>query len=508
MSRERPREPEREMSQAEARSRNARRFQVGVQGLIVAVACCGVVTWAARTLWESQHPAMAAARELQSGNLTHREGAARNLGTLGIAEAGVSVPALIAALGDREAQVRIAAIEALAVIAREGAGNGSAVDAVRTAIAGIIGSLSDREPAVQLAAIYALVSITPIKATTGTVDPQAVADAFAATLGDRDEQVRLAALNGLSRCGRLGSLKPPAALAAALEGESAEFRAAAITALATFPCSLDPWLPFLLRTVEQDEPKVRSACWQTFARMQPPAFSADAIPRLVAALGSRSRIVRSHAARALYVHASDRRAAVAIPIPPLLALLREPIDPELFRQVVQDPLLPWEGWDPSDVAADVLGQLAPDTKSAGEIIAALTEVVRSEHPSRRASAANALGEFGAAAEPAVPALIQALREGFATKDGVSYSFGDSAARALGRIAPGTKSADDALAALTDALDPRPEVRHPTRLRAVEALLAFKERAASAIPRLRVLQKGSDPQLRFAVEKAMKAIEGP
>ena len=55
------------------------------------------------------------------------------------------------------------------------------------------------------------------------------------------------------------------------------------------------------------------------ARSRPPAFSAEVIPLLVAALGSRSRGVRYHAATALAPHATDPRAAVAIPA--LLALL-------------------------------------------------------------------------------------------------------------------------------------------------------------------------------------------
>ena len=51
-------------------------------------------------------------------------------------------------------------------------------------------------------------------------------------------------------------------------------------------------------------------------------------------------------------------------------------------------------WDPAWAAAQALGKIAPGTPSAGEVIEALTEVVRTGHPYRRVAAAHALGEFG------------------------------------------------------------------------------------------------------------------
>src|SRR5262249_25720126 len=113
MSRDRPREPEAEASRAGARARNSRRLQTGVRGLIVVVACCGVITWAARTVWESQHPAIAAARGLGSPKPSDRARAARELMATGVNEPGLATLPLIAALGDPEAEVRAAAADAL-----------------------------------------------------------------------------------------------------------------------------------------------------------------------------------------------------------------------------------------------------------------------------------------------------------------------------------------------------------------------------------------------------------
>ena len=159
-------------------------------------------------------------------------------------------------------------------------------------------------------------------------------------------------------------------------------------------------------------------------------------------------------------------------------------------------------------AADLLGKIAPGTKSAGDVITALAEVVRSGHPSRRRSAFEALGEFGPAAEPAVPVIIRALREILARKGGSAFPGGFSAAMALGRIAPGTRSADEALAALIEALDPHAgsDALLNTRFGAMDALPAFGSRAASAIPRLRAWQNRSDGRLKVPATRALAAIE--
>jgi HEAT repeat protein len=556
------------MSQAEAKPRGARRLQTGVRGLLVIVACCGLITWAARSVWETQHPAIAAARGLDSRKASDRTRATRELMAIGVSDPGRAIPPLVAALGDSAAEVRVAAAEALGVIGGEAIMAGSAGDGPNSATAGLIRSLKNREPVVQVAAINALVRIASSRGTAGSIDHNGIIAAFASALGDRDDQVRLVALNALGRCGPLVSADPPSVLVAALEDRSSKVRAAAVKALAGFPCPLDPWLASLLRRLEHEEREVRLACAVVFDRARPPAFSPAAIPALVAALGNRARIVRFSAARALVPHARDPRAAVLISA--LVALLKEPIDPDpdnqpfgafyinigcvrmltsvapgtasvgeavaglaeaaragdpswrqvaigalgdfgpaaepavpVLVQALRDALTREEKFAiEGQAAAGVLAKIAPGTRSAGAVIAALTEVVRSHHPTWRVWAAEDLGAFGAAAEPAIPALIEALHDALAGED-ARLSYGFAAARALGRIAPETSAADEALAALTGALESDSEAR----LGAVSALPAFGSKAAGALPRLRAWKNGSDDRLKWAATSALKAIEG-
>jgi hypothetical protein len=76
-------------------------------------------------------------------------------------------------------------------------------------------------------------------------------------------------------------------------------------------------------------------------------------------------------------------------------------------------------------------------------------------------------------------------------------------KALARIAPGTKSADAALAALIEALDSRVSLQKEV----VEALPAFGAKAARAIPRLRELRKPrGGPGVHQSAGVALDAIE--
>jgi HEAT repeat protein len=199
---------------------------------------------------------------------------------------------------------------------------------------------------------------------------------------------------------------------------------------------------------------------------------------LVTALGSRAWIVRFSAARALELYARDPRAAVAIPA--LLKLLKEPTNRSAGEPGI--PLGSSSGryFDPGQLAAGLLSKLAPRTTSAGEVIEALDETIRSGPPFWRYSIIDALAEFGAAAEPAIPLLVQVLRENLGSKGGNSLNGGSEAARALGRIAPGTGRAGEAVAVLTEALQSdRPDLRSA----AVEALGAFGAAAEPAVPAL-------------------------
>jgi HEAT repeat protein len=507
MSSERPREPDGATPQA-ARSGNAKRFQTGVRGLIVVVACGGFMSWAARTLWENEHPAVVAARGLQSSNPSDRETAVRQLLSSGLVDPDQAIPPLVTALGDSEAGVRIAAAEALGAMANGAVRTGRAGDQVRSAVGGLIRSSRDPDPAIRIAVMQALAVVVLAKGSAGVIDPSAVVAAFAATLGDRDERVRRAALDSLRQCGPLGPVNPPAELTAAIEDGSPTSRAAAITALAAFRGALDPWLRMLLQGVEHGEPRIRDACKLALLRSSPPSVTSAAIPSLVAALDSPSRDVRYCAIRALHPHAGAPGAHVAIPR--LLAILREPIDLDRVRQGKSHPAIDWDYvyGDPAREAADLLGELAPDTRWDAEVIAALTEAVRSGHPARRGPAVRALGEFGSSAQPAIPAIIRALRLAVTGEDDFGFFYGDSAARVLGQIAPGTKAADEAIEVLIAVVDSHfhPQELLETQLAAIEVLPTFGSNDPRIISRIQTWQKHSDTRVKTAADRAMTALE--
>jgi HEAT repeat protein len=503
MNGEPPREPEPTTASAEARPRSARRLQTGVRGLIIVVACSGVILWAGRSLWENQNPAISAARGLESRNPSERVDAARALAAAGTTDPRRWLPPLIAAIGDREAKVRVATAEALGAIGSSAIGTASGGDVVPAAIRGLGRLLKDREPTVRLAAVRTLISMGLPKGMSGLIDPHEVVVALAEILGDRDDEVRLAAFGAIERYGPLDPAGPPPALVAALEERPVKNRAAAIRALAAFPCRLDPWLPFLLRCSDQDGPPVREACWVALGRRQPPAVSAAAFPTLVAALKSPSPIVRSQAAMALYVYKDDPRAAAAVPA--LLAMLREPSEPDRSPPTPGSPRaeIDWNRVGPDWLAPKLLGGLAPGTEWAGAVIAELAEVVRSEHSNRQYWAAEALGRFGPAAEPAIPVLIETLRKNLAHPGSELYFDVSTCARALGQIAPATKSADEVIDVLIASLQSNEHMREA----AAEVLPAFGSKAARAITQLRALQNGKVPRVSAAAAKALSAIEG-
>jgi HEAT repeat protein len=506
MGNDRPRKVGAETPQAEARPRTTRRFPTGVRGSIIVVACCIGLGWAAWSLWEGWYPVGAPALQLHFGKASRRVRAARELMEAGVKEPGRAVPPLIAALGDPEPGVRAAAAEALGVIGGEAARTGAAGELPRMAAVGLIQSLKDREPSVRVSAMNALVALAVTGGEAGSIDLQRIIAALDEALGERDEDIRLIALDALRQCGPIASLVPPAGLVAALADRSNRVRAATVPALASFRCPLDPWLDFLLRGVEDDNPEVSLTCWAALSRTTPPAFSATAIPALISALGKGARVVRFLAARALEPHAHDPRVSRVL-IPALLVLLRDPIGSSPVGSPGRGPYITLH-------AADMLGRLAPGTASAGEVVAALAEAVRTVDPIWRDPAIRALGEFGPAAEPAIPALVHVLRRAFTRKDSFAFQ-GDEAVRALAKIAPGTRSADIALVALIEILKKRPEPSEATpvlsllftRLAAIEAVPKFGPMAVAAIPQLRACRHDSDARLKRAASSALEAIEG-
>jgi HEAT repeat protein len=505
-----PLDPESSQVEAGPGRRSGRRLQVTVLGL-----CSAAVWWSGFTVWESYHPVSAAARRLRSSDRSQRVAAIQGLTQLSSDQNEEAIRSLIPAMGDPDAGVRGAAAEALAIVGSSAVRSGS--EATRAAVSSLLECLKDREAPVRIAAAGALGTIAgsasnrpsgrgsgksakPAKgaeAPASAIDSKTVAASLLELLGDREAAVRQAAIGALRDVPVSVLGEPPQALVAATEDESAMNRAMAIAALSSFHHGLDPLIPVLFHHLEHDEPVVRDACSQAMGRISPSALSKSVVPALISGLASPDRSVRLRLVPLLARLAPD----ASLSVPALIAVLHEPIGSDK-SDLGGNATVIYVG--PAQEAAKALGRIAPGTPAAGEAIKALTETVRSGPPQRRASAADALREFGEAAGEAVPALIAFLNEAAASK--VLSADGPSAARALGRIAQSSPSADAVVTALTEALKSDSAT---TREAALRALSTFGPSASSAIPAIRALADSAPTEkIREAAADALEKLKPP
>ncbi len=473
---ESPSEPGPEMTQV-GRGK-VRRFQTGVRGLIVVVACCAFIAWSARSLWESQHPAVAAAHGLQSADPARRARATRELTSAGETDPVRAIPPLIDALRDPEAEVRVATIVALGAIGGEAARGGSAWDAVAAAVAGLMRSLKDPVPAVRIAAMNALVRIAYGRGPAGPIDPKVI---VRRPRHDAARPGRWSPHGGSGRAGDLRSGRPSRPAGAASRGPGASIGQRSGEGrqgrrqLPLQPGSVASFPPPKRRARRGRGPQCLLG---GFLQESAPGVLDGGDPRAGDGARESSPGRSSRRRLALEPHARDPQAAVAIP--GLLTLLKESIDRDRRLPDAWDSNLPigFNDLDAAMLATRILARMAPGTKSAREVVAALASLVRSDDPMLREAAVSALGEFGPAAEPAVPALVQILRGAVGKKDDADAFEGQSAARVLAKIAPGTKSASEVIAALTEVV----RSDHPVRWGwAAEALGEFGPAAEPAVP---------------------------
>ncbi|APW61738.1 sister chromatid cohesion protein PDS5 [Paludisphaera borealis] len=524
--------------------KGVRRGLTGVRALMVLVACCGAILWAWRHLAENSDPGLLEARSFQersigmirSGKPAERVTGIQQLERLHAGVASVSVPPLVTALEDSNAEVRIAAAGALSWICFGESGSCSGGEVWQAAAAALIRCLKDRDPAVRVAATKALASIgtslansdsggetETIRASAAAliqclndpapgvrsaaaiglvdlaspgiaappIDRATVMDALVELLGDRDAGVRLSAIKSMISH-PWGSV-PPSALAEALEDESAENRAAVVSGLSKFRIGLDPWVPILLRLAAHDpDSNVRVECLRTLSfTFKPPAVTLAVVPVLIASLRSTDATVRSQAASILSAFSTDAVAAV----PDLLRVLNEPHD----AKVALFGGGPWAA-EPACEAARALGRIAPGTAEAKEVVAGLIAFTRSGPPSRHGWAAYALSDFGTAAEEAVPALVKLVND-HPLDDRFDHEA--SVVLALTKIAPGTPSAGQAVAALLPGLQSKVWV---SQIRALDALGRFGPSAAEAVPRIRALKDDPRAEVRRAAARALSDIE--
>jgi HEAT repeat protein len=414
---------------------------------------------------------------MKSRNASERVAGIEQLQTAGRGNGEVAIPPLIVALGDEETEVRSKAAMALGAIGADALEAGCPDGMIRGAMSSLLVALKDPQPSVRAAAASALASFLSSEKSAGFIDPRATLITLTECLSDRDVAVRYQVLRPLGLIAPASGADPPRELADALKDESAGVRASAVLALTGFRRGLDPWIPALLQMIEKDkDPAIREAFGRASSSFHPPAISAAVIPTLIAALGSPDGQVREMACRVLSANGPEARAAV----PALIAMAREEWSDSAAADR-RDLAL-----DRSAIAA--LAKIAPGTESASRVVAALTGLIQQESPSRCETAVAALGEFGSAAESAVPALIRVLSwqqppvGGRAVGPTVIF-------KALARIAQDPKSTGAVIAGLREvARTGRPEIQWE----AADALGGFGPAAESAVP-----------DLVLAIEKAAR-----
>ncbi len=109
---------------------------------------------------------------------------------------------------------------------------------------------------------------------------------------------------------------------------------------------------------------------------------------------------------------------------------------------------------------------------AGESVAALMEVLKPEETDLSTAVIAALGDFGPAAAPAVPKLLQTLKQAIAERNDWLAVW---CAAALGRIAPNAPSSAEAIVVLERF------TRHPVPARVSFSTRPRKPWAISARP---------------------------
>ncbi|WP_165222914.1 HEAT repeat domain-containing protein [Aquisphaera insulae] len=448
---------------------------------------CGLgLLWMAHVGWQNGDLTKSTVddsiRTLRGGTLQDRLAACRELARFGVAAQDIAVPVLIKTLRDPEASLRLAAAEALGQVAF------SPIKA-RQAAGALRGALEDSDPGVRIAAVDAIGVLSGSKQANRdpALEPKIAIDILTEALDDRDVRVRSAIVKALALVGPATNEAPPPPLIMALDDESEDVRANACLAIARFKQGLDPIVARLFQALSRLDPGNRTRCVSALCNIEAASVSSTILPTLLGALDNRDMEAQYAATYILVKLAPDSKQA----IPALIKVLTGSVELGPIR---------WPAPDSGRGSAIALGELAPGTDQSAAAITALTDFLRRADPTRRDGAADALGRFSRDAAPAIPVLINGLRESLPSD--ASFTPGTSMATALGRIAPGTPLADQAMAALAEALDAKSRW---TRLEAVKSLAAFGPISAAAVSRLRRFESDPDFEIRHAAAVALKSV---
>jgi HEAT repeat protein len=489
------------IAQARSGDDSNKRFRMGMKGFMVVVAACTLIVWAGASIREYLVGPQAL-RAVRAGNVTERIIAVQALADQRGIDADEAFTAIIHRLHDEDDGVRAAAARSLGSFVYKSraypvpaSGPDPLKRRIDIAMRVLVPLLSDRDPGVRAAAAAGVGLAARGPSPTPPVHGQLAA------IWDEPNAARRQAVKKV-----FGAPDVPVMpeLVAALQDESGEVRTAAAQALIGFGPDLDPAIPSLITTLERHETNVHEACARALHEAWP---SPAIVPALLRCLQSKDREVRYYAAQLLGRIGPEASAAT----PTLITILNEPH--------------PRSELDPACAAAQALGQMGPRP----EAIASLLEVFSpakveaylaayqkaasspleakssTELPRdfiwqsfRIQSAAVGLSHIGPPAVAAVPALIAAYDKALEAHHWMGHTTFPAA---LGRIAPHTAAAPDAVAALIRALDSNDS---PFYLGAVEALGQFGKDGTPAIPRLQALWQNQGP-VHDAAAKSLAAL---
>lgn len=496
----------------------ARGFHHGVRLLLILAACGALplLGWRLVRDMESK-PVRDQTLALRSEDADERLVAARELGAVPPGEVGLAVPALAEALGDSSDRVRVEAVFALGSAGSTAAGSPNKAAEAHASVKALMGAMQDPNAEVRVGAIRNLFTVLGASGTSLPCDVQEVGEALSRALADPMPEVRASAARGprfvaISRSmeaamtGAAGRPPRPArirypvapapALISALQADpSPEVRAEAASTLGGFHTGDASALPPLFEALEHGADPVRWACAGALGEWDhaPPP---ELIPLLIDKLGDRcDPRVRCYASSLL----AQLGQGAASALPSLVDMIRK--DPNTDPKGVGPELLTGE-WDPVCWAVKALTDIVGDSGPSSDVVEALAVAVRSPKAQRRVVAAEALGEFGPKGSAAVPALIATLHDALKANPQDEID-GDEAARTLGLVALGTPHAEAAVRALTVALDSD----SPVRYTALDALRRFGRDASAATPRLRAASEDSDQEFRREAAKTLRIIEG-
>jgi HEAT repeat protein len=469
-------EPASPASGFETRPKGVRRPINIMRPLVLFVVFGGALLWAARLVWENRHPAVAAARGLTAGTPTERSAAVRDLTAAGITDIAVAIPRLTPAIRDADAGVRTAAVESLGLLLSYSIRSRTAETEARAAVSDLLGALKDTQPEVRIAAIHVLASVRTVvpsisrqspkkaEAPVPLVDPKVLTGAMIAVLGDHDAGVRAAAVTSLSEVTATDPADGLPQSTLALADEDANVRRVAADAVG--------------RLISQ---AIKTGKGQTEA--------GQAVPRLLAAVKDSQASVRGAAIGALTaIHAAlsrkkaprsdsgDKSPALSIDAA---------TSATAFTGSLSDP-----NAEIQQAAVRGLRELEPSAIQAAAI-PPLVAALKTGDSDLRYDVLELLSRLGSKAEPAIPAIIAALKEPAET-DRAKVAGGApvssnaltgpafAAAEALGKIAPRSPSASQAALALAEVVASGPTGRRPV---AADALAEFGARAAASVPAL-------------------------